>query len=312
MAIKKIFIQRKEREDRARLPEKTAPPSSTSAAMGYDGELSAVFYYMESQLHKKQKEAAAAAAAITAAVITAAATTAPLSAEKNFVAIAKKTAKTSSPFSDWHHRSTFSAPQRVVISPAPSAGHDGDESNETVEETTTASIITLNKRLFSVMYDSEVQEPPKKVFKYRLCSVDGCSKRAQNKFHNSPNWRSLCASHGAKLKRCSHKGCENNSVNRGVCKKHGAERKLCKHEGCPNAVQNRGLCIKHGAKVKICSIDGCPNQAKLRGMCRRHARRCDDVDEQLRHAVLLAGLCENPSAAAKEISAIRSATLGYR
>mmetsp|Transcript_14646 Transcript_14646/g.30044 ORF Transcript_14646/g.30044 Transcript_14646/m.30044 type:complete len:184 (+) Transcript_14646:162-713(+) len=60
----------------------------------------------------------------------------------------------------------------------------------------------------------------------------------------------VCTRHGAKVKRCSSKGCTNKAVKGGVCVKHGAKVKRCNKEGCTNQAIQGGVCVRHGAKVK--------------------------------------------------------------
>ena len=55
--------------------------------------------------------------------------------------------------------------------------------------------------------------------------------------------------HGAKVKRCSHKGCTNHARKGGVCRSHGATVKRCGHEGCTKNSSTGGFCWRHGAKV---------------------------------------------------------------
>ena len=122
---------------------------------------------------------------------------------------------------------------------------------------------------------------------YRICSINGCSKRTQNSYQiDNPNWKGLCVQHGAILKKCRVSGCQNVVVNNQLCTKHGAKRRKCKFvdpstgDGCTNQSINSGVCVKHGAKVRICSVEECTNQAKLKGMCRRHARPRPEQQQQ--------------------------------
>ena len=122
---------------------------------------------------------------------------------------------------------------------------------------------------------------------YRICSINGCSKRAQNSCQiDNPNWKGLCVQHGAILKKCRVSGCQNVVVNNQLCTKHGAKRRKCKFvdpstgDRCTNQSINSGVCVKHGAKVRICSVEECTNQAKLKGMCRRHARSRPEQQQQ--------------------------------
>ena len=76
----------------------------------------------------------------------------------------------------------------------------------------------------------------------------------------------------AKVKTCSHDGCNNNAKKGGVCIKHGAKVKTCSHEGCNSYAIEGGVCVKHGAKKtpKTCSNEGCTNQVQKNGVCYRH------------------------------------------
>jgi len=98
--------------------------------------------------------------------------------------------------------------------------------------------------------------------------------------------------HGAKVKTCTHEGCNNQVRRKGVCAKHGAKKKTCSYDGCTNQAQkgqlssrahvecsvegcNRkaagnGRCRKEHKGYDLCSQDGCTNKAQMGGVCRSH------------------------------------------
>ena len=62
--------------------------------------------------------------------------------------------------------------------------------------------------------------------------------------------------HGAKVKRCSGKGCTNHFAKGGVFVKHG-EVKLYSVGECTNQSVKGGVCRRHGVKVKLESCEDC-------------------------------------------------------
>ena len=84
----------------------------------------------------------------------------------------------------------------------------------------------------------------------------------------------MCIAHGAKVKVCSVESCANGAVKGGVCITHGAIKKRCNYpDGCNNKAVEGGRCITHGAKVKRCNHDGCNNHAKRGGVCITHGAK---------------------------------------
>jgi len=57
--------------------------------------------------------------------------------------------------------------------------------------------------------------------------------------------------HGAKMRICSHEGCENQARRGEVCTRHGAKRLICSYEGCTKYAQRKGVCYRHGANKFI-------------------------------------------------------------
>jgi len=74
-----------------------------------------------------------------------------------------------------------------------------------------------------------------------------------------------------------------------MCIKHGAKVKRCSSEGCNNQAKKGGVCIKHGAKYirKRCSSEGCKNIAVKGGVCRRHGAYRNPNDKSTAFASLL-------------------------
>jgi hypothetical protein len=60
------------------------------------------------------------------------------------------------------------------------------------------------------------------------------------------DFRGVCITHGAKVKRCSFEGCANGAINGGVvCITHGAGVKRCSFKGCTNVAKRGGVCVCH-------------------------------------------------------------------
>jgi len=116
--------------------------------------------------------------------------------------------------------------------------------------------------------------------------------------------------HGAKVKRCSHNGCNNLAQKRGLCRRHGAAserggvegqektREKCSLLLCTSAAVEGGVCLRHralssldnkddstspkeaecavsksGRKVKLCKFTGCANRSIQGGVCFRHGAK---------------------------------------
>ena len=81
------------------------------------------------------------------------------------------------------------------------------------------------------------------------------------------------------MKRCSHEGCNNKAQKGGVCIRHGAKVKRCSHKGCTKqgctkqAVKG-GVCKEHGKKMMIrCSHMGCIKYARKGGVSNGHLEK---------------------------------------
>jgi hypothetical protein len=120
----------------------------------------------------------------------------------------------------------------------------------------------------------------------------------------------VCIKHGAKVKRCSHDGCNNIAQKRGLCRRHGAAsergvegqekttREKCSLLLCTSAAVEGGMCLRHralssldnkddstspkeaecavsksGRKVKLCKFTGCANRSIQGGVCFRHGAK---------------------------------------
>jgi hypothetical protein len=100
----------------------------------------------------------------------------------------------------------------------------------------------------------------------KRCSHKGCNNQAIK--------GGICITHGATVKRCSFEGCANQAQKEGVCVTHGAKKKRCSHKGCTNQTVVGGVCISHGATVKRCCFEDCNNHhAKKGGVCYRHCTK---------------------------------------
>lgn len=99
----------------------------------------------------------------------------------------------------------------------------------------------------------------------RLCSVEGCGKRARS--------QDLCIAHGGG-RRCMVEGCEKSSQGGNMCIKHGGGKR-CKHPGCDKAAQTNSLCKAHGGGPR-CQFPGCTKSSQGGGFCRAHGggKRC--------------------------------------
>ena len=71
--------------------------------------------------------------------------------------------------------------------------------------------------------------------------------------HETIRVQVVCTRHGAKVKECSYKGCNNNTIQGGVCTRHGAKVKACSYEECSNYAKKGGVCRRH-------SHTGCTNR----------------------------------------------------
>ena len=87
---------------------------------------------------------------------------------------------------------------------------------------------------------------------------DGTTLQGERKREISNKKGRVCASHGAKVKRCSHEGCTKQSQNGGVCVRQGALVKRCSHEGCTNIIQK-------GEKFVSGMARRCPSRACIVG-----------------------------------------------
>ncbi|RLN97831.1 hypothetical protein BBJ28_00004962 [Nothophytophthora sp. Chile5] len=113
--------------------------------------------------------------------------------------------------------------------------------------------------------DRDGQQPKKPKRIRRLCSIEGCGKRARS--------QDLCIAHGGG-RRCIVEGCEKSSQGGNMCIKHGGGKR-CRHPGCDKAAQTNSLCKAHGGGPR-CQFRGCTKSSQGGGFCRAHGggKRC--------------------------------------
>lgn len=116
--------------------------------------------------------------------------------------------------------------------------------------------------------EEDNSQPSKKQRKVKVCSIDGCNRRAQS--------MNRCKSHGGGA-RCQYNDCTKSSQGGGFCRSHGGGKK-CTVEGCKKGTQRAGLCYQHGG-IRRCTKDGCDKKDRGNGFCIGHGggRRCELV-----------------------------------
>ena len=104
--------------------------------------------------------------------------------------------------------------------------------------------------------------------KKKRCSSKGCNNQVVQ--------GGVCITHGAKVKQCSFEDCTKGVFKGGVCWTHGAKtRKQCSFKGCTNGAIQGGVCITHGAMTKRCSFEGCTNRVIKGGVCITHGAKVE-------------------------------------
>ena len=144
--------------------------------------------------------------------------------------------------------------------------------------------LTAKEHGLKLLGDEEKKGKKKK----KVCSVDGCSSKANCKGQ-------LCQTHGGKP--CSVDGCTTKAKARGLCGNHGAFGGL--REGCTTAGVRKGrlLCTKHMVKLSCADPDCNTPQIPGKFVCKKHgAYGYCTTDACINSAIGMRGSARNTTA----------------